>query len=113
MIDDAEKVDFLMGNLKLLLPIETRLTQRLIDTLKQKSPDISIPAMCNVIDVLYTRDEAGVLCCLDIGGPETKAAHLVSITHLSFDRHAPLYREIEAYQRHRIKKLKKQQSRGY
>jgi hypothetical protein len=33
---------------------------------------------------------------------------VVSITHLAFDRRGPLSREIDAYQRHRIKKLKRQ-----
>jgi hypothetical protein len=55
----------------------------------------------------------GILCGLDIGGAETQAAHVVSITHLTFDRRVPLSREIEAYQRHRIKKLKQQHGRGY
>jgi len=38
---------------------------------------------------------------------------LVSITHLGFDRRNPLFRQIVAYQRHRIKKLKQQLGRGY
>ncbi len=113
MIDNPEKADILMEKLKNSMPIEARLSQRLINTLTQKSPDISIPAKCNVTDVLYTGDEGGVLCCLDIGGSETKNVHLVSITHLSFDRHTPLVREIEVYQRHRTKKLKQQLGRGY
>jgi hypothetical protein len=50
---------------------------------------------------------------LDIGGAETEKAHVVSITHLAFDRRVPLSRDINAYQRHRIKKLKQQQGRGY
>jgi hypothetical protein len=41
----------------------------------------------------------------------TAVAHLVSITHLTFNRNIPLAREIEAYQRHRNKKLKRQQGR--
>jgi hypothetical protein len=66
-----------------------------------------------VIDVLYLGDEGGVACCLDIGGPETTAAHIVSITHLIFDRRSPLFREIDAYQRRRIKKLKRHHDRGF
>jgi hypothetical protein len=34
-----------------------------------------------------------------------------SITHLTFNRNTPLARKIEAYQRHRNKKLKQQQGR--
>ena len=114
MIDDLDKVDILLEKLKTALPIETKLTQRLIRTLAQKSPEISIPNTCNVVDVYYAGDEGGVLCRLDFGGSENRAAHVVSITHLSFDRsHTPLAREIQVYQRHRIKKLKQQIGRGY
>jgi hypothetical protein len=55
----------------------------------------------------------GILYGLDIGGAQTKTPHVVSITHLTFDRRVPLSREIEAYQRHRSKKLRQQQGRGY
>jgi hypothetical protein len=63
---------------------------------------------CKKIDVMlltwvYSGDVGGILCCLDIGGPDTKSAHIVSITHLTFNRNIPLAREIEAYERHRNK----------
>ena len=48
-----------------------------------------------------------------IGGPDTQTPHIVSITHLSFDTRMPLFRQIDAYQRHRIKKLKQQSGRTY
>ena len=32
---------------------------------------------------------------------------LVSITHLTFDRRLPLAREIAAYQKHRVKRLRR------
>ena len=111
MIDDPEKANIFVEKLKRSMPIETRLSQSLVRTLTQQSPDTAIPATCNVIDVLYAGDEGGVVCCLDIGGSEAKAAHFVSITHLSFDRRTPLIREIEVYQRHRIKKLRRQLGR--
>ena len=114
MIDDPEKADLLLEKLKKSLPIETRLNQRLIRALAQKSPETPIPSKCNVVAVFYAGDEGGVLCRLDTGGSETGAAHIVSITFLSFDRNnTPLAREIDVYQRHRIKKLKQQIDRGY
>src|SRR5277367_2285852 len=56
---------------------------------------MTIPERCNVIDVFYTGDEGGIICCLDIGGPQTQNANLVSITHLGFHRNTPLSREID------------------
>jgi hypothetical protein len=58
-------------------------------------------------------EEGGIVCGLDIGGPDTKTPYIVSITHLSFDRRMSLFRQIDAYQRHRIKKLKQQTGRNY
>jgi hypothetical protein len=113
MIDDPSKTDLLIAMLKESLPIQTMITPYLASALAKQSPDIPIPEQCSVIDVFYTGDMGGILCCLDIGGPDTKTPHLVSITHLTFNRRVPLAREIEAYQRHRNKKLKQQQGRGY
>ena len=108
MIDNPEKADSLLERLKSSLPIETRLSQQLIRKLAGESPNSSIPAKCNVTKVVYSGDMGGILCALDIGGSENKSVHLVSITHLSFDRRTPLARDIEVYQRHRTRKLRQQ-----
>ena len=113
MIDDPWKTEVLLSMLTEALPIEANITQYLAGELMAKSPDIAIPKKCSVTNVFYTGDMGGILCGLDIGGAEAKTAHVVSITHLTFDRRVPLSREIESYQRHRIKKLKQQRGRGY
>ena len=113
MIDDPDKTDILISKLKRALPIDAGLTKELQRLLATKSPEIPIPTRCQMIDVLNLGDDGGVACCLDIGGPETTAAHIVSITHLIFDRRSPLFREIDAYQRRRIKKLKQQQGHSF
>ena len=113
MIDQHEKTDLLIARLKESLPIEANITPPLAKLLAEQSPDTPVPAKCNVITVLYTGDMGGIICGLDIGGPNTKTPHLVSITHLTFHRRVALSREIEAYQRHRTKKLRQQQYRGY
>ena len=112
MIDDPWKTELLMSMLTEALPIEANVTQYLAGELMQKSPEITIPKKCNVTSIFYTGDMGGILCGLDIGGAEARTAHVVSITYLTFDRRVPLSREIVAYQRHRIKKLKQQQAEG-
>ena len=112
MIDDPDKTDRLVGALEASLPVETRLSASLIQTLSKRSPDAAIPARCNVVSVFYMGEEGGIVCALDIGGPDTKTPHLVSITHLIFERKVPLFSQIDAYQRHRIKKLKQQARRN-
>ena len=113
MIDDPEKTDIFISRLKDVLPINVRITEDLRRTLVAKSPEMPIATSCQVIDVFNLGDEGGVACCLDIGGPATTAVHIVSITHLMFDRRLPLFRAIDAYQRHRIKKIKQQRDRGF
>jgi hypothetical protein len=113
MIDDLRKTDLLMARLKEALPIEANITPHLAGVLAEKSPEITIPGKCKILDVVYSGDMGGILCCLDIGGHNTKTPYVASITHLAFDRRMPLSRDIETYQRHRTKKLKQQQDRGY
>jgi hypothetical protein len=113
MIDDPRKTTLLLEMLKESLPIEANITQYLAGVLREKSSDMPIPKKCNVLSVFNSGDMGGILCGLDIGGADTKTPHVVSITHLTFDHRAPLSREIESYQRHRIKKLKQQRGRGY
>src|ERR1700739_3654010 len=113
MIDDPEKTDRLVAELKASLPIETRLSQILMRAIVKQSPGLAIADSCNVVSIFYTGEEGGIVCGLDIGGPDTKTPYIVSITHLGFDRRMPLFRQIDAYQRHRIKKLKQQSCRNY
>ena|SRR6476646_4869366 len=108
MIDDPDKTGRLVDALEASLPIETRLSASLMQTLSKRSADLAIPRRCNVVSVFYMGEEGGIMCALDIGGPDTKTPHLVSITHLIFERKVPLCGQIDAYQRHRIKKLKQQ-----
>ena len=113
MIDEPRKTELLMTVLKESLPIPVIVPPKLARELPEKSPALSISGRCNVIDVLYSGDVGGILCSIDIGGRDAEKVLLVSITHLAFSRNFPLFREIEAYQRHRVKKLKKQQGGSY
>ena len=113
MIDDPDKTERLITDMKAALPLEARLSPSTKAMLVQRSSERAIPDHCQVISIFYTGEAGGIVCGLDIGGPDTKTPFLVSITHLAFDRRSPLFRPIDAYQRHRIKKLKQQAGRGY
>jgi len=113
MIDDPDKTDHLMVELEASLPLEARIQPHARSAISEQSPDIAIPDRCNVTTLFYMGEEGGIVCGLDGGGPDTKTPFIVSITHLIFDRRSPLSRHIEAYQRHRVKKLKQQAGRGY
>jgi hypothetical protein len=107
MLDEPWKTEMLMALLKENVPIPASIPPYLAGVLAKGMPE-GVPDQCNVVDVIYSGETAGILCQLDISGSDPKHVHLVSITHLVFRRRVPLAREIEAYQRHRIKKLKQQ-----
>lgn len=111
MIDDPRKTARLVAALEASLPFETRLSASLAQMLSERSPELAVPARCKVVNVTYAGEEGGIVCGLDLGGTEGRAAHHISITLLHFDRKLPIYSQIEAYRRHRIKKLKREAHR--
>jgi len=113
MTDDPKKIDRLTVVIEASLPLETRLSSNVKSLIAKQAPDSAIPDRCLVTKIFYMGDEGGIVCSLDIGGPDTKTPFIVSITHLIFDRRCPVFRQIEAYQRHRVKKLKQGGGRGY
>ena len=72
MIDQQGKTDLLIARLKESLPIEANITPPLVKMLTENSPDIPIPATCKITSVFYTGDFGGIICSLDIGGPNTE-----------------------------------------
>ena len=98
--------------MKAARPLDARLSAGVRATLRQRSLEGTIPDRCQAISILYMGEEGGIVCGVDIGGPDTKTPFLVPVTHLAPDRRSQLFRSIDTYQRHRIRKLKQQAGRG-
>lgn len=103
MIDHPEQVERLMERLGTALPIPAHLTPEVQLTLRQQR-GVTMPADCRVTWISYAGDEGGIVCRLE--APETAEAVFASITHLRFDPRLPFTREIVAYQKHRVKRLR-------
>jgi len=106
MIDQAETVERLMAMLDQALPIPARVTPELA-TSPRAQIGTAVASKCAVISIHYMGDEGGIMCKLDFGSNTDKQA-FASITHLRFDPRLPLAREITAYQKHRVKHLRRQ-----
>jgi hypothetical protein len=106
MIDNAMQVERLIAKLQAELPLATRMTPELTATLAKQNRASPIPVSCKIISVRYTGDEGGILCQLELSPPIENAVY-VSITHLRFDPRQPLARDITAYQKHRVKHLRR------
>lgn len=113
MIDDLEKTNRLLAELTASLPLDARPTRDLVRTFSERLARPAPVTRCRVVDIHYAGEEGGIVCKLEMEGQKADEGFFVSITHLIFERKTPLFRQIDAYQRHRIKKLRQQGGRGY
>ena len=87
-------------------PIRCQLMPALIKRLQAESIATSNETCQTVSDVSYAGDEGGIVC--HIVPPDRREALVVSLTHLRVSRTMPLASAVVDYQKHRVKKLKKQ-----
>jgi len=107
VIDNPLHTELLIAKLKAAVPLSATVSRPLLALLQEQSPDLALPPRCQITGIHYTGDEGGILCKLDFGHEDGREVLLVSITHLTFDRRLPLAREIAAYQKHRVKRLRR------
>jgi hypothetical protein len=107
MIDNPATAMDLLAQLQAALPVPARLTPELRASLGAKNAEAPVPPDGAITALHYMGDEGGIVCKLDLGANMQNEA-FVSITHLRFDPRLPLARKITAYQKHRVKRLRRQ-----
>ena len=106
MLDKPEKTRELVDALKAALPFEMELTPELVARLRTQRPPVVVKPQQIVSQITYAGDEGGVVC--HILSEETENAIIISMTHVRMHRKNPLAAAVLDYQKHRVKKLKKQ-----
>ena len=106
MLDNPEKTERLMIAMKAALPFEVELTSSTIAYLRAQHIGDNVKPKQIVKNVSYAGDEGGILCHLE--PEETDNVIIVSLTHVRMHRSLPLAAAVFDYQKHRVKKLKKQ-----
>ena len=105
MLDKPEKTRELLTELHAAVPFEVELTPRLIAHLQaQRIAEVVKPRQI-VSQISYAGDEGGIVCHLKAEGGNPL---IVSLTHLQLHRSLPFAAAVFDYQKHRVKKLKKQ-----
>ena len=107
VIDNPLQAHLLMAKLKAALPLPALATPPLLAQLHEQAPGRDLSPRCQITGIHYAGDEGGILCELDFGTEDADTVFFVSLTHLTFDRRLPLAREIAAYQKHRVKRLRR------
>jgi hypothetical protein len=110
MLDHPEKTPRLLAALKAAAPFKVELLPSLIDHLQSENV-VDAGRMHQVVwDLSYAGDEGGIMCHMS-RSEETGKALVVSLTYVRVPRSMPLARAVADYQKHRVKKLKKQGER--
>ena len=110
MLDRPEKTSVLLANLQAAVPFEVELSSSLITRLRQQTESVAVKAKENVSKISYLGDEGGIVCHIQ---PEAEGNVLiVSLTHVRVARSLPFAAAVFDYQKHRTKKLRKQQAQS-
>ncbi len=106
MLDNPEKAMRLLAALKAAVPFEVEVLPSVIKHLQSENLTITNPTHQLVSDLSYAGDEGGIVCHIVPAGK--REALIMSLMHVSVPRRNSLAAAIIEYQKHRIKKLKKQ-----
>jgi hypothetical protein len=106
MFDKPEKTYQLLAALGAAAPFEAELTSSAIAHLRTQQVAVSVKSRQIVSHVSYAGDEGGIIC--HMAPEEGRDALIVSLTHLRVHRTLPFAAAVLDYQKHRVKKLKKQ-----
>jgi hypothetical protein len=110
MLDKPEKTRQLVAALKAALPFEVALTADLIAHLARQQKPVIVKSTETVSDISYAGDEGGIVCHIRPAGANSMV--VVSLTHARVTRTQPFAAAVIDYQKHRVKKLRKQQGRS-
>ena len=108
MLDKPEKTRELIDILDAAVPFEVELMPSAIALLRAQHIAGNVKQTQTVLKVSYAGDEGGILCHIE--PEETEKVIIISLTHVRVHRSLPLAAAVFDYQKHRVKKLKKQGS---
>ena len=106
MLDKLERTNELIATLEAAAPFEVELPPSLIAHLRGEGVALRSAPRRVVSKIFYAGDEGGIVCHID--PDEDGKVLIVSITHLQFRRSLPFAAAVLDYQKHRTKKLRKQ-----
>jgi hypothetical protein len=111
MLDKPEKTRELIAVLKAALPFEVALTPELIADLARQEKPVTVKPIESVSEISYLGDAGGIVCHIQPADADNLV--LTSLTHVRVPRTLPFAAAVIDYQKHRVKKLRKQQTRSW
>ncbi len=108
MLDKPEKTAELISTLRSALPFEVSLTPELIAELARHEKPLVLAPSQVVSEITYAGDAGGILCHIQIADVDQTV--FASLTHVRVSRTLPFAQAVIEYQKHRVKKLRKQRT---
>jgi hypothetical protein len=106
MLDVPEQTERLMVALKAAVPFEAVVSPEALRQLRARDAGSNWTTRQIVHDVSYLGDMGGIVCHLQ--PPEAREVAVISLTHVRVPSSLPLAAQVARYQKHRIKKLRRQ-----
>jgi hypothetical protein len=106
MLDNPEKTARLLVALKAAAPFEVELAPPAVKQLQADKVAGADQPRQIVSDLSYLGDGGGIMCLID--RPDSEGRIIISLTHVRVPRSMPLARAVADYQKHRVKKIRKQ-----
>jgi hypothetical protein len=106
MLDHPEKTRELIALLEAAVPFEVALMPDLIEHLARQQKPVLVKPIETVSKIMYLDDMGGIICHIQPKHAESMV--IVSLTHVRVPRTLPFATAVLDYQKHRVKKLKKQ-----
>ena len=106
MLDHPEKTRELIAILEAAVPFQVALMPDLIEHLARQEKPLAVKPIETVSDVSYLGDMGGITC--HIQPEDADSMIIVSLTHVRVRRTLSFATAVLDYQKHRVKKLKKQ-----
>src|SRR3954449_7470466 len=106
MLDDPEQTDRLLAALKAAVPFEAQISQEALQQLRGRDGGSVWTARQTVRAVSCLGDMGGIVCHLQ--RPEAQEVAVISLTHVRVPPSLPLAAQVVRYQKHRLKKLRRQ-----
>jgi hypothetical protein len=107
VIDNPDQVERLVALLRESLPLFATVTSEVAVVIREQSPKADPLHRYPISQVDYAGDEGGIVCKVELGPENDDRALFASITHLRFGHAGPIARQIAAYQKHRVKRLRR------
>jgi hypothetical protein len=107
MIDNPDQVERLVAKLRESLPLFASVTPEVAAVIREQAPEADPLRRYSITRVDYAGDEGGIVCKVELGPENDDRALFASITHLRFGHTGTIARQITAYQKHRVKRLRR------